>query len=97
MTSLVVRILIGVGGVVALIAGIPALAGGDPNGLVLVVLGASALVAFAFEQVRYRSDTATPGPPFQRTDEAFVDPTTRRRMRVYVDPTTGERRYHAES
>ena len=97
MTSLVVRMIIAVGGVVVLVAGLLALANGDPGGLVWMVLGLAALVAVAFEQSRYRSDTATPGPPFQRTDEAFVDPTTRRRMRVYVDPTTGERRYHAES
>lgn len=97
MTSLAVRLIIAVGGVAALVAGLSALAGGDPGGVVWIVLGLAALVAVAFEQARYRSDADAPGPPFQRTDEAFLDPTTRRRMRVYVDPTTGERRYHAES
>ena len=97
MTSLAIRLIIAVGGVVALIAGLLALAGGDPAGLVWVVFGVAALVVVAFEQTRYRSEAAAPGPPFQRTDEAFLDPTTKRRMRVYVDPTTGERRYHAES
>ena len=97
MTSLAIRLIIAVGGVVALIAGLLALAGGDPAGLVWVVLGVGALLVVTFEQTRYRSEAAAPDPPFQRTDEAFLDPTTKRRMRVYVDPTTGERRYHAES
>jgi hypothetical protein len=95
--SLVVRLFIAAGGVVALVVGLSAVAGGAPGGLVWVVLGAIALLAVVFEKVRYRSEAAAPGPPFQRTDEAFLDPTTKRRMRVYVDPSTGERRYHVES
>jgi len=97
VTSLAVRLAIAAFGVVALVAGILALAGGQPDGLVWLVLGAAALLVAAFEQVRYRSDPTAPGLPFQRTDEAFIDPTTGRRMRVYANPTTGERRYHAES
>jgi len=97
MTSLAVRVLIAAGGVVAIVAGLPALAVGAPGGLVWVGLGVAALLVVAFEQARYRTEATAPGHPFQRTDETFVDPTTRRRMRVYVDPTTGERRYHAES
>jgi hypothetical protein len=97
MTSQVVRLVIGLAGVVALVAGIAALVGGDTGGMFLIVMGATALLVFVFEQARYRSDTAAPGPPYQRTDEAFVDPTTRRRTRVYTNPNTGERRYHVES
>lgn len=95
--SLVVRLLVGAGGVVALVAGLAAVAGGVPGGVVWVVLGVTALLAVVFEKARYRSEATAPGPPFQRTDEAFLDPTTKRRIRVYADPTTGERRYHAES
>lgn len=97
MTSQVVRLVIGMGGVVALVAGIAALVGGDTGGMFLIVMGLTALLVFVFEQGRYRSEAAAPGPPFQRTDEAFVDPTTRKRTRVYVNPNTGERRYHVES
>jgi hypothetical protein len=97
MTSQVVRLVIGLTGVVALVAGIAALVGGDTGGMFLIVMGATALLVFVFEQARYRSEAAAPGPPYQRTDEAFVDPTTRRRTRVYVNPNTGERRYHVES
>ncbi len=97
MTSLAVRLAIAAFGVVAVVIGLPALAGGDPGALVWLILGAGALLVAGFEQVRYRSDATAPGLPFQRTDEAFIDPTTGRRMRVYVNPTTGERRYHAES
>lgn len=97
MTSLAVRLIIAVGGVAALVAGLSALAGGDPGGVVWIVLGLAAMLAVVFEQARYPSEADAPGPPFQRTDEAFVDPTTRRRTRVYVNPNTGERRYHVES
>jgi hypothetical protein len=97
MTSLAVRLLIAAVGVVAVVIGLPALASGQPDGLIWLVLGVAALLVAAFEQVRYRFDATAPGLPFQRTDEAFIDPTTGRRMRVYVNPTTGERRYHAES
>lgn len=97
MTSQVVRLVIGLAGVVALVAGLSTLAAGDTGGMFWVVLGLSGLLVFVFEQARYRSEAAAPGPPYQRTDEAFVDPTTRRRTRVYVNPNTGERRYHVES
>ena len=70
--SLVVRLLIAVGGVVALVVGIPAMAAGVPGGLMLVVMGGIALLAVVFERARYRSEAAAPGPPFQRTDEAFL-------------------------
>ncbi|MGH2462948.1 MAG: hypothetical protein ACRDFZ_04895 [Candidatus Limnocylindria bacterium] len=97
MTSLAIRLLIAAFGVAAVVAGLPVMAGGDPTGLVWLVLGVGAFLVAAFEQVRYRSDPTAPGLPFQRTDEAFIDPTTGRRIRVYVNPSTGERRYHAES
>ena len=97
MASLAVRLAIAAFGVVAVVAALPALASGNPNGLIWLVLGVGALLVAAFEQVRYRSDPTAPGLPFQRTDEAFIDPTTGRRIRVYVNPATGERRYHAES
>ena len=81
------------------------------NGVWLVIVGGTGIVAIALERSRYRSEAAerlsAPAGPgggedgalesrFQRTEEAFIDPTSGRLMRVWLDPMTGERRYQAE-
>lgn len=109
------RIFIGVVGVLMMLAGLGVLAtvsGAERlTGLWLIVVGAGAVVAVAFERMRYRSEAAErSGDPagdgafdsapldarFRPTDERFVDPTTRRQLRVWVDPASGERRYRAD-
>jgi hypothetical protein len=109
------RILVAVAGLLMLLGGlaiIVALPGAERlSGLWLVILGATALVAVAFERTRYRSEAAEQsgeapgeagidtGPPeagFRATDERFMDPTTRRQLRVWVDPDSGERRYRID-
>jgi hypothetical protein len=109
------RVVVGVVALLMLLAGFAAVLtiGGTErlSGLWLMVLGATGLVAVAFERMRYRSEAAersgeAPGeagidsdPPeerFRATEERFVDPTTRRQLRVWVDPDTGERRYRAD-
>jgi hypothetical protein len=109
--SSVVRVVIGVIGVLMMIGGAVLFVLATPFGLWLVVSGAVLLMAAIIETSRYRSQEAersklTPGPGggesgpldsrFRPTDEVFVDPTSNRRMRVYVDSRTGERRYVAE-
>jgi hypothetical protein len=107
-----VRVVMGVVGVVLMIAGLVVVGAGVwPAGVWSIFAGAVLLVAVAFERSRYRSQAAErgagdPGPgggeptmpvaPFQPTGELFVDPTSGRQLRVYLNPATGERRYFAE-
>jgi hypothetical protein len=109
------RVVVGVVALLVLLTGLAVLLtiGGAErlSGLWLMVLGAGALVAVAFERMRYRSEAAersgeAPGEAgddsgplearFRATEERFVDPTTRRQLRVWVDPASGERRYRAD-
>lgn len=106
------RLLVGIGGAIALVAGVILLATGNPGFLSLLPIGVAALVAALRERTRYRSQAAEgssapagPGggeprgalePRFGPTDEIFIDPASGQRMRVFLDSRTGERRYRAE-
>jgi hypothetical protein len=106
------RVVVGLVGIVLLLAGLLVVASGLwPAGVWSMLIGAGLVLAVAFERTRYRSEAAersdappgpgggepsVPGAPFRPTEERFVDPTSGRRLRVYVDPATGERRYFAD-
>jgi hypothetical protein len=108
----VVRVIIVAVALLMLFGGFVALVVGQVvQGIWAMLLGATGLLAIAFERSRYRSEAAEhagdsvgpgggelapPPPPFRATDERFVDPTSGRQMRVYVNSDTGERRYNAE-
>jgi hypothetical protein len=110
----ILRALVAVVGVLCLMGGLAVISGGGraaPSGLWLIVLGAAALIAVAFERTRYRSESAERDggasgsagiddgpldPGFRATEERFVDPTTRQRLRVWVNPASGERRYRRD-
>jgi len=108
----VIRVLLGIAGVLALTIAAILLATGNPGFLSPLLMGAVALVAALWERTRYRSEAAEsssapagPGggephgalePRFGSTEEMFIDPVSGRRMRVFLDPRTGERRYRAD-
>jgi|SRR6188768_117650 len=107
----VMRVVVGIFGVLMIIGGFWLAAIGAFPGLWLIVGGAVLIVGVLIETSRYRSQAAEyqklpPGPGggetgaleprFQRTEEVFIDPTSNRQMRVFLDPRTGERRYVAE-
>ncbi len=108
----VMRLVVGVGGAIALASGVILLATGNPGFLSLLLIGVAAVVASLWERTRYRSQAsegssaaAGPGggeprgalePRFSPTGEVFIDPASGQRMRVFLDSRTGERRYRAE-
>jgi hypothetical protein len=98
--SAVVRGALVVIGVLVMLAGIAVittLPGGDPiSGLELVAFGAVIVVAVAIERQRYRSGAAEPsnaptGPGGGEPAGAALDPRFRPTTELFIDPTTGRR------
>lgn len=99
------RGVVGVVGVVLLVAGLAVIASKTfpIEGLWLVAMGLAGIVVMLLERGRYRaggeassSGAVAPGARFKPTDEIFVDPTSGQRTRVLIDPASGERRYEPE-
>jgi uncharacterized protein (DUF58 family) len=79
--------LLAMGGLVLLVAGVPA------PGVPFLLAGGVLLLALVFERWRYRSEPAADGGRWHRTEERFEDPESGQIMEVQFDPATGQRRY----
>jgi len=94
----VVRVAIGMVGVLIVLACVAFRPQIGPAALWGAVMGAVLVAAAVFEVGRYRTTAGvTPTEGFERTDEVFVDPTTGVRMRVWFDPRSGRRRYERDA
>ncbi len=95
-----IRTVMGAVGVALLLGGLGwAMSGHRDDGLVLMAIGAGAVLIALFERARYgREERPTPASAasMRRTDEAFTDPTTGELTRVWVDPKTGTREYRRD-
>ena len=91
------RSLVIAAGALFIVAGLVALLGGFPGGVMALVGGAALLVGTLYERVLYKPATkAKPGPNWTRTDERFYDDQTGKLLTVYIQPETGERSYVEE-
>jgi len=95
-----IRTVMGAAGAAMLLVGLGwALSGHRDDGLVLMAIGAVAVMIALFERARYGREErsiAASNASMRRTDEVFTDPTTGEATRVWVDPKTGNREYRRD-
>ena len=82
--ALFVGLLVFAGGVWAWSAG---------GGIVLMVIGAIAVVTALVEPIYGRANGKPSGSAWRPTDERFVDPESGELVTVWFNPATGERSY----
>lgn len=80
------------GVLVALAGAVLVLLGFADGGVQMLVIGALAAIATAFERRHYRKKLP-PAGQWEPTGERFEDPATSEPMEVLYDPVSGERRY----
>jgi len=88
------RIIIGVIGLLCLVAGVLLQVLPQHAGIGLIVFGGLVLISLVFEG-RYRTAKVN-AASWQATGEKFIDPATGKLVEVDYDPNTGERRYRDE-
>ncbi len=95
-----IRTVMGAAGAAVLLLGLGwALSGHRDDGLVLMGIGAVAVLIALFERARYGREErsiAAAASSMRRTGEVFTDPTSGEVTRVWVDPKTGAREYRRD-
>ncbi len=95
-----IRTVMGAAGAAVLLLGLGwALSGHRDDGLVLMGIGAVAVLIALFERARYGREersTSASAVSMRRTAEVFTDPTSGEVTRVWVDPKTGAREYRRD-
>ncbi len=95
----VARIALGILAALAILGAVVALAAGIVAVAVEALIGAAILgLGAAYEHGRYRASIkGSEASRFQRTEEVFTDPTTGQLTRVWYDQASGRRDYRPDA